>query len=168
MLYRAILVFLLIVAVVLTVNERLQEQWSINRAAQLDQSPAGSPSRVGSGSNVNPATGTGGSYPVPNTPSTEIMSTPRSDPYPINANAVFPAAGPISVVPPAPFQEHNVRVLRAMDLLALPERAAPTVDPPLRVTVGQTVRAVDQRTGWYQVDVSSRLGWAPVDAFSEP
>lgn len=86
----------------------------------------------------------------------------------MDTNAVIPTARPVSVIPPAPFQQHNVRVLRAMDLLASPERAAPTVDPPLRVTIGQTVRAIDERAGWYQVDVSSRFGWAPVDAFSEP
>ena len=168
MLYRAILIILLLIAIVLTINERLQEQWSVNRAARLDQSPAGSSSRAAPVDGRSSSSFESGAYPAPQSSSLSVVTTPRIDPYPVNANAVVPTTKPLAIVPLAPFQQRSVRVLRAMDLLAAPERAAPTVEPPLHVEVGQTVRIVDDRSGWYQVDLATRRGWAPVDAFFEP
>ena len=167
-LYRAILIVLLLVAIGLTLNERLQEQWSINRAAQLDQSPAGSSTRASSPDGRGSSISEIGSYPAPQTPHPDTISTPRADAYPIDPNVVPQAAKPSAALPPAPIQPRNVRSRRAMDLLTAPERAAPTVDPPLRLDVGQTVLVVEERSGWYHVNAATRLGWAPAEAFSEP
>ncbi len=168
MLYRAILVVLLLVAIGLTLNERLQEQWSINRAAQLDQSPAGSSARAPSPDGRGFSPSEIGSYPAPQTPLSDSISTPRVDPYPIDPNVISPIAKPPATLPSTPIQPRNVRSRRAMDLLTAPERAAPTVDPPLHLDVGQLVLVIEERSGWYHVNAATRLGWAPAEAFSEP
>lgn len=143
MLYRTLLGVLLVVAVLLTLNERLQEQRS-ERPTQA----AG----IGVPRQAAPSQSAAGGYPLPTPPPTPL---PGGDAYPVAT------AGP-------PFVPHNVRLRVDVDLKAAPDVAAGPAQPISRLSDGLQARAVDRRGDWYLIDTGLTSGWAPAADVDEP
>jgi hypothetical protein len=173
-LYRSALGVLLVVAVLLTLNERSQEDRARRGAestppasrlppeGQRPPVPYPPPSSAAQAETARPSV----PYPPPPYPppvsATFAPTTPLSEAYPPpSADAPAPGARP-------PFAQHQVRLRRDTDLLRAPEPGAVKVEPLGHAPAGTAASALDERDGWYLLDTGTGMGWAPLDAVEEP